>query len=87
MQLNNDDIHIYKGEAMSNELKNYRKKALQPMRPYVVGEDLTGVSLSDDDRANGSPKVGDMIAVSKDNPDDQWLVNEEFFLKNYELAE
>jgi len=27
-------------------LKNYRKKTIQPMRPYVPGEDLTGLSPS-----------------------------------------
>ena len=40
------------------EYKNYRKKNLQPMRPYIPGEDLTGVSVSPED----TPEEGGMIA-------------------------
>ena len=29
--------------------QNYRKKNLQPMRPYIPGEDLTGISVSSED--------------------------------------
>lgn len=66
--------------------KEYRKKGTQLLRPYVEGEDLTGVSISDADKANGSPKVGDMIAVSKEDFKDRWLVGEDFHKANYELA-
>lgn len=66
--------------------KEYRKKATQSLRPYVEGEVLDGVSISEPDKANGSPKVGDMIAVSKTDATDLWLVSEKFFNENYELA-
>lgn len=33
------------------------------------------VSISDADLESGSPKIGDMIAVSENNTSDQWLVN------------
>jgi hypothetical protein len=66
-----------------SEFKNYRKKNVQAMRPYVVGEDLTGVSVSAED----APEEGGMIAVSAKNSDDQWYVGKQFFLDNYELAE
>ena len=66
-----------------NEFQNYRKKTIQPMRPYKPGEDLTGVSVSPED----NPKQGDMIAVNPKNPNDAWLVAKEFFEANYELAE
>jgi hypothetical protein len=69
-----------------SEFKNYRKKQVQPLRPYVPGEDVTGVSISAADLANGSPKEGDMIAQGK-NPNDRWLAAKEFFEDNYELAE
>ncbi len=66
-----------------NNFKNYRKKALQPMRPYVPGEDLTGISVSDQD----IPGEGGMIAVNLTNPSDQWYIAKDFFEANYEEAE
>ena len=62
--------------------KAYRKKGTQLMRPYVPGEDLSGVSVS----ATDTPAAGGMIAVSADDPDDRWYVSEAFFSKNYEPA-
>lgn len=41
------------------------------------------VSISDADLESGSPKIGDMIAVSKNNTSDQWLVNEKYFHENF----
>lgn len=68
--------------------KKYRKKQLQEMRPYNPHELLSdSVSISESDRLNGSPKLGDMIAVNPNDPTDQWLVAEKFFKDNYELAE
>jgi len=69
------------------ELLPYRKTAIQMMRPYIEGEQLPDkVSISEADRLNGSPKVGDMIAVNPQSPDDMWLVAEKFFKDNYEPA-
>jgi len=59
-------------------IKNYVKKAVQPMRPYVVGEDLTGVSVSEED----TPEEGGMIAIGADN-DARWYVSKQFFDANY----
>ena len=42
------------------------------------------VSISDADRAKGSPKIGDMIARNPKNHDDQWLVANEYFKENFE---
>ncbi len=42
------------------------------------------VSISDVDRQNGSPKIGDMIARNPKNHDDQWLVAEQYFKDNFE---
>lgn len=66
--------------------KKYRKKGTQLLRPYVDGESVEGVSISVPDEKNGSPVVGDMIAVSSDDENDKWLVSKAFFEKNYELA-
>ena len=41
------------------------------------------VSISDADLESGSPKVGDMIAVSENNTSDQWLINKKYFQENF----
>ncbi len=61
----------------------YRRIGLSEMRPYVIGEDLTGVSVSDED----TPKEGDMIARNPKNHADQWLVAREYFEDNLERVE
>ena len=70
-----------------SEFKKYRKSALAEMRPHVPGENLDGVSISEEDAEGGSPKAGDMIARNPTNHADLWLVSAEFFAANYELAE
>lgn len=60
--------------------KLYRKTQLQPMRPYVPGEDLTGISVNEED----TPEPGGMIAFNTNNTADQWYVGKEFFEDNYE---
>ncbi|MBI2240283.1 MAG: hypothetical protein HYU59_05705 [Magnetospirillum gryphiswaldense] len=65
------------------EFKNYRKKNVQPMRPYVPGEDLSGISISAED----TPELGGMIAMNPANTSDKWYVARTFFENNYELAE
>lgn len=64
----------------------YKRKGLSEMRPYESGETLEGVSISQADKDNGSPKVGDMIARNPINHLDQWLVAEKYFNDNLELA-
>jgi hypothetical protein len=59
--------------------KDYRKKNVQPMRPYIPGEDLSGVSVSAED----TPEEGGMIAVNPSNPADKWYVAKNFFAENY----
>ena len=65
----------------------YKRKGLSEMRPFIVGETLTLVSISDADRENGSPKKGDMIARNPKNYDDQWLVAAKYLEDNLELAD
>jgi hypothetical protein len=54
------------------------------MRPYSPGELMKDISISAPDLANGSPKVGDMIARNPKNHADQWLVAEQYFADNFE---
>lgn len=49
-------------------------------------DQIVTVSISDVDRQNGSPKIGDMIARNPNNHLDQWLVAEAYFLENFELV-
>jgi len=65
-------------------MKNYIKQTLQPMRPYVEGEDLAaqGVSVWDGD----TPEVGGMVAVNPKDPNDKWYINKAFFEVNYVVA-
>ena len=70
-------------EKPITEYKNYRKKLLQPMRPYILGEDLSNVSISTPD----IPGEGGMIAVNPNDPKDQWYVAKKFYEDNYELVE
>lgn len=70
----------HKNNRNNNDFKLYRKKALQPMRPYILGEDLTGVSVNKED----TPELGGMIARNPLNHEDQWYVAKKFFNDNYE---
>jgi len=54
------------------------------MRPYVENEELVGVSISEADKLNGSPKIGDMIARNPKDHTDKWLVAKKYFEENLE---
>ncbi len=58
---------------------DYRKKNVQPMRQYVPGEDLAGVSVSAED----TPEEGGMIACNPANTADKWYVAKDFFAASY----
>lgn len=63
----------------------YRRTNIAEMTPYIEGTILSGyVSISTEDRKNGSPKLGDMIARNPNNHDDKWLVAEQYFKDNFE---
>lgn len=68
-------------------MKLYRKRGLTRMEPWNEQVDMTGVSISQDDRDKGSPKRGDMIAQSTTNPGDRWLISKLYFETNYEEAD
>lgn len=68
------------------EYKQYSRKGLSEMTPYVEGMDLTEVSISKEDVNAGSPRIGDMIARNPMNHADKWLVSEQYFNDNLEEA-
>lgn len=53
------------------------------MKPVLMADGVE-ISISAEDRKNGSPKIGDMIARNPKNHDDQWLVSEQYFTDNFE---
>lgn len=63
-----------------NNWKNYRRTNIAEMRPYILGEDLSGVSVS----GVGTPEAGGMIARNPENHADQWYVAKAYFEKNFE---
>lgn len=67
--------------------RKYKKIAFGELRPYVEGEDMTGISVADVDVKNGSPQLGDYIARNPSNHDDQWLVSAEYFAANFRPLE
>jgi hypothetical protein len=62
----------------------YRRKQIAELRPYIPGEEMSGISISTEDRNAGSPKAGDMIARNPKNHADQWLVAAKYFADNFE---
>ena len=64
-----------------NEFKQYKRKGLSEMRPYVYGEDLSDVSVSDEDYP--IEDMG-MIARNPKNHKDQWYVARKYFNDNLE---
>lgn len=71
---------------MSN-FKKYVRTNIAEMRPFKKGDKLTGVSISDADKKNGSPKAGDMIARNPKNHNDKWLVAKKYFKDNFKPAD
>ncbi len=64
----------------TREWRIYKRTGTTLMRPYLVGEDLTGVGI----HKTLTPEMGGMIAQDVMNPVDQWYVTKEQFRKNYE---
>lgn len=71
------------------EFKQYRREAIAELRPVTEAEVMSislapNISLSMEDKKNGSPKIGDMIARNPNNHNDQWLVAAKYFEDNFE---
>ena len=70
---------------MTSSFKQYRRKQIAELRPFMQGEILgVEVSVSSADAKAGSPHIGDMIARNPKNHDDQWLVAKQYFEDNFE---
>lgn len=69
----------------SNEktFSQYRRNKIAELRPWKAGEDMGGISVSQEDAKTGSPKSGDMIARNPANHTDRWLVASAHFADNF----
>lgn len=65
------------------EYKKYQRSQIAEMADWHEGFDMTGVSVSDADKAAGSPKAGDKIARNAKNHADRWLVAASYFADNF----
>lgn len=61
--------------------KHYRRTGIAEMRPYIPGEDLTGISVAEVD--NPPVDLG-MIARNPKNHNDKWYVARKYFEDNFE---
>ena len=66
------------------KFKQYRRKQIAELRPYVSGERMDGISVGEVDRAAGSPKTGDMIARNPANHADTVARGAAYFADNFE---
>lgn len=64
--------------------KQYRRKQIAELADWTPDFDMTSVSISEPDKANGSPKDGDKIARNPKNHADLWLVAAQYFTDNFE---
>ncbi len=65
-----------------SKFKLYKRTGLSLMRPYILGEDLSDISVSDED---DPPNDMGMVAQNQNNPKDQWYVARQYFEDNFAL--
>lgn len=63
--------------------KQYKRKDLLEMRPYILGEDLSKISVNEQDTPEAD--MG-MIARNSKNHNDMWYVARKYFDENLEPA-
>ena len=71
------------------EFRQFKRTQIAEMHEYnpnnMYSEDfMSKLSISEVDKNNGSPKLGDMIARNLKNHNDIWLVAEQYFKDNFE---
>jgi hypothetical protein len=63
--------------------KTYLRTGSCEARPYILGEDMTGISVNKEDVHEVSTTGGGMILRNPENHQDQWYVAKAFFANNY----
>jgi hypothetical protein len=64
-------------------MANYRLKQLVSMQPWDASYSMEHVHVTAPDKANGHPKMGDMISDNPKHPSEKWLISKEYFEENY----
>ena len=67
--------------------QQYRRTQIAEMVDWYPELDMTGVSISEADLRDGSPKRGDKIARNPANHEDRWLIAADYFAVNFEPLE
>lgn len=68
-------------EVTEKDIAIFKNHGFIHISEYPFGNNI---SISDADKNNGSPKIGDMIARNPKDHNDQWLVAEQYFKDNFE---
>lgn len=68
----------FKLKFMKDEFSKHKRTELAEMRPYVEGEDMKDISVSQVD----TPEVGGWIARNPEKHTDQWYVTKDYYAKN-----
>lgn len=68
-------------EVTKGDIESYSNHGFLHVKEAPFGNN---VSVSDADKNNGSPKLGDWIARNPEDHFDQWLVDAKYFSKNFE---
>ena len=80
-------IQKYERKIKPSYLREVTQEDIDEFREHrVIYTDKTksfAVSISDADLNDGSPKIGDMIAVNENILTDQWLINKTYFYENF----
>ena len=63
--------------------KQYRRTQIAEMADWEPGFDMAGVSVSQFDREQGHPMLGDKIARNPKSHADRWLVAADYFAANF----
>lgn len=63
--------------------KQFKRTNVAEMREYVMGEDLTNISVSKED--NPEQDMG-MVARNPENHNDMWYVSKQYFQDNFEVV-
>ena len=71
-------------EMTADEYKQFRRSQIAELADWHPAFDIEGVSVSDADKKQGSPKYGDKIARNPANHADRWLVAADYFSVNFE---
>ena len=70
---------VYVLPITEKEIKEFNKNG------YIKAKGFSNCRVRINEKGKYYPKIGDMIAVDKDNPTDQWLIEATFFKDNHDF--